>query len=75
MQIEPAPFRIREIERERVELLFAAEPDEAVLARLNIGLEDALVLAAGDGGTTVGRNHEIVVGCIRVGVGNLGLEN
>src|SRR4029077_5427300 len=75
MQIEPAPFRIRKIKGKRVELLFASEPDKTVLARLNIGLENTFVLAPGDGGTTVGRNHEIVIGGIRIRIGNLSLEN
>src|ERR1700722_16737452 len=75
MQIEPAPFRIRKIKGKRVELLFAAEPDETVLARLNIGLENTFVLATRNGRTPVGRNHEIIIGSVRVRVRNLGLKN
>ena len=47
VQIEPAPLSLLEIERECVELLSAAKPDEAIFAHLDVGLEEFFKASCG----------------------------
>ena len=75
VEIEPAPWRFSEIEGEGIELLSCAEPDEAILSDLNVGLEDGFVLAAGDRRRAVGGDEKIAVGGEVIGIGDFFLED
>ncbi len=75
VEIEPAPLRFAEIESEGVELFPAAQPDEAVVPDLNIGLEYGFIGFAGDGGGAVRSDHQIIFRRIFFGVGDFRFKN
>ncbi len=75
VEIEPAPFRLAEVERERIELDASAEPDEAIGPRLDIGVEGILVSLPRGGCRAVGRDDEIVLGSIGLGIRDFALED
>src|SRR5882762_1238337 len=74
MEIEPAPLGLLEIESESVQFLLAAEPNETIQARLDVGLEYIFVFAAGDRGGAVGGDYQVVEGCVAIRIGDFGLE-
>ena len=74
MEIEPSPRRVSEVEGERVELRRAAQPDEAIVATLDVRSEHGLVFLARDRRDAIGRDDEIVVGGVVVRVRDLRLE-
>src|SRR6185437_332408 len=53
MQVEPAPLCLLEVEGKSIELSPATKPDKAVAPDLNIGPEEALILAPGDGRSAI----------------------
>src|SRR5258707_5432178 len=75
MQVEPAPLGFFEIEGERVELSAAAQPDKAVLPRLNVGLEDVVVLPPCDGRCAVRGNDKIVARRVIIRISDFSLED
>ena len=72
---EPAPGGLAKVEGERIELPAAAQPDESIVAYIDIRTKDVGVRFASDGGKAVGRDDQVVAGGVRVGVGDLRLEH
>jgi hypothetical protein len=75
VQIEPAPLGFLEIEGESVELLSAAQPDEAIFPDLNVGLQEFFETPAGNGCGAVRRDHQVVLAGILFGVGDFGFKD
>ena len=61
VRLEPAPFGVLDRERERVEQLVRAEPDEAALAQVDVGLVGGGVLVADAAVQAVGGDDQVGV--------------
>ena len=59
MGLEPAPFGLLEREREGVEELVGAEPDEAAIAHVDVGLVGRRILLADAAVQAVGRDDQV----------------
>ncbi|MNN23186.1 hypothetical protein D3C81_1365740 [compost metagenome] len=77
MRLEPAVLGLLEGERERVEQLVRAEPDEAALAGVDIRREGLGVARADAAVDAIARNHQVgpVLARQRLVIGHIGLEH
>ena len=75
VQVEPAPLGFCEIESERVQLLPGSKPDKAILAHLNVRLEDGLVFLPRDGKNAIRCDHKVISRGVGVRTGHFGLKN
>src|SRR3954469_23743893 len=73
MGLEPAPLGFLEGERERLEQLLRAEPDEAAVAQVDVGPVRLGVLRADPAVQAVARDDQVGIGELRV-VLDIGLE-
>ncbi len=74
VRLEPAVLRLLEREGERLEQLVGAEPDEAALPQIDVGLVRRRITRAGAASQAVARNDQVGVRIRRVGR-DVGLEH
>src|SRR5205807_8890216 len=75
VQVKPAALGLAEVKGKGVELLFCAQPDEAVVTHVEVRLEDIFVFLAGIREDAVSGYDQIGIASVIIRIGDLGLED